>query len=425
MKSGRTGKNTGFTVLLAVVCAMLSLAVAAPTPAPAGVQRSCGAVSVPDAGRYKLTIIKGSPSCRAVRRVAKEWPHPLKVAASCHPVAHECEYGVYRGGWRCTGLFQGNFGCWLGGDSKGQNSRASFGAAPVAARKIEHDAFGAASPARSVSPYPELARKRHQIYFWANLGDPVSTPVHGFHNPFVVRPRVILLFVDGQWVLERLNWTGWGSAVAKATGKSSSSDGDPNAAEGKRIITWAKVTLYDPGVFHGHRVYRCVRIQVPPPANWGTGCLQRAGSSVGLSPPGSGTPVGVGAEAPEPGPTAFLSADHEVFCGFDSIIHQVSCGTRPEPPTYSGTLHASGKVEICSVPKLEYTPGSVGPPLGCYQQWEPDFEHFPTLGLGESTSFGGFRCTSAEDGITCVKASGAGKGQGFRVDKDESVEVGG
>jgi hypothetical protein len=254
----------------------------------------------------------------------------------------------------------------------------------------------------------------------AVVGEHVFTPNH-----LVIRPAFLPLFEDGQWVLEKLRWTGWGSPAARAKGVSNSDNDIPNVAEGKRIYTWAKVTVSHPGVWRNHRIYRCIRIRVPAPATSSYSCLQRHDRYIGLLPPGSGTPVGVGSEAPKAGPTSFLSADHEVFCGFDSIIHQVSCGTRPEPPTYSGTLHANGRVEICSVPKLEYAPGSVGPPLGCYQQWEPDFEHFPTLGLGESTSFNAFRCTSAQDGITCVKASGAGKGQGFRVDKDESVEVGG
>jgi hypothetical protein len=36
----------------------------------------------------------------------------------------------------------------------------------------------------------------------------------------------------------------------------------------------------------------------------------------------------------------------------------------------------------------------------------------------------GIRCTSAPNGITCVKVSGPGKGKGFRVNKDEAIRVG-
>jgi hypothetical protein len=63
--------------------------------------------------------------------IAKDYDHPKEAKGYCHPVDHLCEYGVYPRGWRCTGLFQGNFGCWLGGDVRGRGARASFGATLV------------------------------------------------------------------------------------------------------------------------------------------------------------------------------------------------------------------------------------------------------------------------------------------------------
>lgn len=152
-----------------------------------------------------------------------------------------------------------------------------------------------------------------EIYFFSNPSEPVA--LSGQHlavpNHLVIQPSGFPLFVDGQWVLEKLHWTGWGSPVAKASGLSSSSNDDPNAAEGKRIITWAKVRLSEPGHFHGHRVYRCIRVTVPPPANYPPGCLQRSHRYVGLLKPGSGEPVGE--EHGTGGPrriTNFLSPDH-------------------------------------------------------------------------------------------------------------------
>lgn len=130
------------------------------------------------------------------------------------------------------------------------------------------------------------------IYFWANLGNPVKSPVRGLHNPPVIRPSSLLLFEDGSWLIEKLHWTGWGSPVAVAQGKSNSDNDKPNVAKGKRIITPAKVTLYKPGVFEGRRVYRCIRIKLQPPAHYEASCLERSGSTVGLGPPGVGTPVG-------------------------------------------------------------------------------------------------------------------------------------
>jgi hypothetical protein len=151
--------------------------------------------------------------------------------------------------------------------------------------------------AASADPHPVSAgvdrgQGASPIYFWANLGYPVKTPVRGFSNPPVIRPSTFTIFEDGSWEIEKLHWTGWGSPVAKATGTSNADTDDPNVAEGKRILTPAKVTLYDPGTFGGRRVYRCIRIKLRKPASFPTSCLQRTGSSVGLSPPGTGTPVG-------------------------------------------------------------------------------------------------------------------------------------
>lgn len=134
-----------------------------------------------------------------------------------------------------------------------------------------------------------------KIYFFARPSSPVA--LVGQHlplpNPLVVRPSGFPLFEDGQWVLEKLHWSGWGSPVARARGLSSSSNDDPNAVEGKRIITWAKVRLSSPGTFHGHRVYRCIRVTVPRPAHYPPACLQRSHRYIGLIAPGSGEPVGV------------------------------------------------------------------------------------------------------------------------------------
>lgn len=104
-----------------------------------------------------------------------------------------------------------------------------------------------------------------------------SRPVYFFASPFgllsdttlVIRPRGFPIFLDGQWVLERLRWKHWGAKVARATGISSSSDDDPDAASGKRIKTRARVTLSNRGRFQGHTVYRCVKVTVPPPADFG------------------------------------------------------------------------------------------------------------------------------------------------------------
>lgn len=259
------------------------------------------------------------------------------------------------------------------------------------------------------------ARQGGQIYFWANLGYPVSSPVHGFPNPPVVRPRTLVIFVDGQWVIEKLHWKGWGSPVARGKGLSSSSNDDPNAVEGKRIITGAKVTLSKPGVFHGRRIYRCIRIKVPRPAHFGSACLQRSGKSVGLSPPGLGTPVGIPGESGSAPLTEFLSPDKKVWCTLG--LGSAFCGVGGAPGAkaeYAGTIANNGKVTVCSIPAPSFEES-------CLQNWD---SAAPVLGYGETTEAKGFRCTSARNGITCVKVAGAGKGNGFRVSNDGAVGVG-
>lgn len=135
-----------------------------------------------------------------------------------------------------------------------------------------------------------------KIYFFSSPSDIVAIDGKlSDRNRFVVRPKGFPLFLDGQWVLEKLHWTRWGSQVTKARGRSNSSNDIPNAAEGKRIITWAKVRLSQLGRFHGHRIYRCIKVTVPPPADYGgPRCLQRTHRAIGLASPGSGEPVGVG-----------------------------------------------------------------------------------------------------------------------------------
>jgi hypothetical protein len=277
------------------------------------------------------------------------------------------------------------------------------------------DANPARTPPSPIAERDDLKRKAGPIYFWGHLGNPIGSPVHGLPNPFVIRPSELVIFEDGQWVIEKLHWTHWGSPVAQAKGLSSSSDDNPNAVEGKRIITSAKVTLYDPGVFHGKKVYRCIRIKVPPPAHYGTSCLQRVGSIVVLGSPGSGTPVGGEETGGSRHLTNFLSPDKKVWCLIDEEAGVCGVGgQRGGTAQLAGTISKSGKVTTCAVavPSLAEV---------CLMNWDSSA---PVLHYGERTQANGIRCTSAKSGITCVKVSGAGEGKGFRVNRDEAVEVG-
>jgi hypothetical protein len=131
-----------------------------------------------------------------------------------------------------------------------------------------------------VSGQPRRPVGKQTIYFWTNTEQPIA--YSGFRNPLIIEPRSFLLFQDGQWILEDLHWTGWGTSVARARGISNSSDDIPDAASGKRIKTWGEVTLSNSGQFKGHEVYRCFAMRFPPPATNLHGCLKRTGSIYGL-----------------------------------------------------------------------------------------------------------------------------------------------
>jgi hypothetical protein len=234
------------------------------------------------------------------------------------------------------------------------------------------------------------------IYFFTDTATPINS-----QNPLVIRPSGFLLFQDGQWVLQDLHWTGWSSSIARASGISNSSNDIPNAAQGKRIKTWADVTLSNPGRFRGHEVYRCFALTVPPPASDTYACLAQVGSSWELAPLEQ---------------TDFLSPDQKIWCEFGSA--QSLCATgRPGPPNSpqrSATLDRSGKVTLCDVRV---------PSLGaaCVQNWDSSA---PMLKVGHATEAGNVVCKSKANGITCTLAGGRGKGKGFLINSTSVRRVG-
>jgi len=240
------------------------------------------------------------------------------------------------------------------------------------------------------------------IYFFTNTATPINR-----QNPLVIRPHGFLLFQDGQWVLQNLRWTGWGSPVAHATGISSSSNDIPNAAQGKRIKTWARVTLSNPGRFDGHEVYRCFSLTVPAPASDMDLCLARAGHLWLMTPTARPWPQ-------------FLSPDRQVWCGLSTT--QAFCVTGggqapasgPTPPQRGATLSPSGHVTTCYAPVPSLS-------SACTQNWNPKA---PVLAYGRQAEYGGFECTSRRAGITCVLVAGRHKGTGFTVSPAAAVRVG-
>ena len=243
----------------------------------------------------------------------------------------------------------------------------------------------------------------------------MAGPGCGARHEWLQHPREFPYFCDGSAEVEKARWRKWGAAKATATAIFNEAvlNSHNSVATAPRRRTPVRIVASQIKVCGGRHAYTRIVITYEPAVN-GIKKLREASYLPQCSLPG-----GLDTTHLE----RFLSPDRKVWCGFD--LNQITCGTRPEPPTYSATLHASGRVEICSVPRLEYPAGSQGPPLGCFQQWPPTYEHVPVLAYGKRTTFGGFGCAAATDGVTCTKLSGADEGRGFRVNKEEAVEVGG
>lgn len=99
-------------------------------------------------------------------------------------------------------------------------------------------------------------------------------------SSLVVRPATLYLTEDGSVALIHLQWSGWGTSVAHATGIWSASNGMPSQATGKQITTPARLTLSSPGLILGRRVYRCFQIDPPHPSRdiYDHACMQRDGA---------------------------------------------------------------------------------------------------------------------------------------------------
>ncbi len=119
------------------------------------------------------------------------------------------------------------------------------------------------------------------IAFYADLGNQV-----GGQTPLTQPPSTLLLAEDGSVALVHLRWSGWGTNLARATGEWSASSCDPNCAAGKRTTAPATLTLSNPGLVGGHRVYRCFQVSPPHPQRdmADQGCLGPQGDAAFYSP---------------------------------------------------------------------------------------------------------------------------------------------
>jgi hypothetical protein len=108
----------------------------------------------------------------------------------------------------------------------------------------------------------------------------------------------------------------------------------------------------------------------------------------------------------------FLSPDGKTWC--QATAGEVGCVTfdegGAEGPSHGAVLRKTGKLVLCP-------DSSDGPRWKCFQNFD---ERAPVLGYGKRAKVGGFRCSSARQGITCVVAA---TGKGFRIDDEKAVAV--
>lgn len=234
------------------------------------------------------------------------------------------------------------------------------------------------------------ARTSAPVYFFSDNSKPIDA-----RNRLVMRPSGFVLFLDGQWLLQHLRWTGWGSTVARATGISNSATGSPNATRSPRIKTWADMTLSDPVRWRGHMVYSCFKILVPPPASDLSGCVLPQPSI------GNGWLAGNGTQV------EFLAPGQRIWCGIDSTT--AFCAGYPSGqslqgvPTLGATLTPGGVVSLCSTPSVQG---------GCGQNWDATP---PVLQVGQRVRANNVLCRSESRGIACTIASGSKAGKGFLI----------
>lgn len=128
--------------------------------------------------------------------------------------------------------------------------------------------------------------------------------------------------------------------------------------------------------------------------------------------------ISVGGALTRPAPlqlSEFLSPDRDVWCETGTF-----CGTGLGPGTTASsrvslaTISSNGGVTLCAY-EHDASPGY------CLQNWN---EKAPVLQYGQQAELNGVLCTSAPNGITCVKLAEPGKGKGFRINKSEAVEIG-
>lgn len=236
----------------------------------------------------------------------------------------------------------------------------------------------------------------------------MAGPGCGAKQEWFQHPREFPYFCDGAAVVESAHWKSWGApkATARAIMNEAELNNHDSVATAPRTRRAVTIKASQIKVCGGRHTYTRIVIRFHKAVN-GIEKLEEGELLPKCSTPG---------QAQNRHLTSFLSPDRKVWCLLEVGIGTGLCGVGGEGgngPELSAIITRSGRVSTCSVavPSLQES---------CLQNWDASS---PVLHYGETTESEGIRCSSARDGITCIKVSGAGKGHGFRVNKDEAVEV--
>ena len=247
------------------------------------------------------------------------------------------------------------------------------------------------------------AQASGRIVFYSDVANLVpGTPY--LRNTPSVRPSEVFMFQDGSWVIDKLHWSGWGGRVARATGISSASNGNPSQAAGKRTKDPVQFVLSGRRDLLGRTVYACYRLTDPKaPQTDQHDCLKHAYGSQYVYAPAAGSSLHL---------SAFLSPDRKIWCvlndsyGFREADCFYAANLYAGAQEYSASLHPNGQLGTCA-----WQPPQSGLD-GCVQNWNASA---PVLRSGRVDVIYQYRCQAASASITCTVDTGTGKGKGFTI----------
>jgi hypothetical protein len=130
---------------------------------------------------------------------------------------------------------------------------------------------------------------------------------------------------------------------------------------------------------------------------------------------GAGAPAVTGSAGAAAFPAdGFLSPDRKIWC--QEGDGEVGCVAlrHGRTPAHGAVAKRGGRITLC----VEKSAKNAYAEWDCFQNFD---ESAPVLHYGKRAEAGGFRCTSARQGITCTVIA---TGKGFAIDKSEVLRVG-